>query len=238
MIYLVTGVVLWLIRAAAPTAVVLVVGALLVWPAHRFAGLRVRRGVIAVAVVASAVLVWQTRSVQREFTHPEITMFRRYLADPIPAGVRNLAPGSPSPLVLSNSAIVAFEAPDSIVEALLDHSLPGSTAVAFLADIKSRNGRDTMTTSRVGAPLGNAYARMDTTSLPPDMSEAFPGAHSRALRAMRDGLEVYVLAEAGEWGRFESVVTYDRPRGHVHVQQYVVRAPTAPPSPPSPMSAS
>jgi hypothetical protein len=64
---------------------------------------------------------------------------------------------------------------------------------------------------------------MDTTSLPVGMQEAFPGAHARVLQESRRGLEVYALAETGEWGHFESVVTYDRADEQVHVQQFVVR---------------
>jgi hypothetical protein len=222
-IYLATGLVLWLVRALVPTSVVLVLGGVGVWLAHRFGGLRARTGVIAVAVIALGVLAWQTRSVRREFTHPEVTMFRRYIADPIPDEVRNLAPGSGSPLFLHNSAIVTFEAPAATLAALLDHSLPGSTALEMLAELKTRNGRDTVSTSRVAADRGGAYARMDTTSLPAGMLDAFPGAHARVLQEARRGLEVYALAETGDWGHFESVVTYDRPAERVHVQQFVVR---------------
>ncbi|MEX2049096.1 MAG: hypothetical protein WEB90_05925 [Gemmatimonadota bacterium] len=224
MIYLATGLFLWFVRALVPTSFVLVLGGVGAWLAHRFGGLPVRTGVIGVAVVALGVLGWQTRSVRREFTHPEITMFRRYIADPIPDEVRNLAPGSGSPLVMSNSAIVRFEAPTATLDALLNHSLPGSTALEVLAELKTRNGRDTVSTSRVAAGGGRAYARMDTTALPTGMQEAFPGAHARVLQEARRGLEVYALAETGEWGRFESVVTYDRPAERVHVQQLVVRA--------------
>jgi hypothetical protein len=189
------------------------------------AGVPLRTGIIGVGVVAVALLGWQTRSVRREFTHPEITMFRRYVADPIPSAVRNLAPGGPGSFFLHNSAVVAFEAPDSIVRGILDHSLPGSTALAFLSDLKSRNGRDTTSTFRVGAPGGSDYVRVDSTSFTPELESTFSGAHLRTLEGVRAGHEVYVLAQMGEWGRFESVLTYDRSQERVLLRQLAIRAP-------------
>jgi hypothetical protein len=227
-IYLVAGLVMWLVRALLPTVLVLLVGAVLLWLGRRAPGFPVR-GVGAVIVVAAlAVLAWQTRTVRREFTHPQITMFRRHIADPIPASVRNLAPGSPAPLVFHSGAVVAFDAPESMLRSLLDHSLPGSTALAALAELKSRNGRDTTTVIRVGAVGAPGYLQLDSTAFPADLLHTFPGAHSRAVEALRRGLNVYVLAEVGDWGRFESVVTYEPQRQRVHLRQYIVRAPIGP----------
>jgi membrane protein implicated in regulation of membrane protease activity len=222
MMYLAAGLVLWLIRAVAPASVVIVVGALVAWIAHRVGGVSLRGGMLAVAALGFVVLAWQTRAVRREFTHPQITMFRKYIADPIPDGVRNLAPGTSSPLVFHAGAVVAFDAADETLRALLDHSLPGSTARAFLKDLKSRNGRDTTTVARIGAPDGG-YVRVDSASFPAELAEDFPGAHMRVTQESRRGMEVYLLAEKGEWGRLESVVVYDRPRQHVSVRQLVVR---------------
>jgi hypothetical protein len=224
-IYLGTGLFMWVVRAFVPAMIVLIVGTTLAWIAHRVWRVPVRTLGLMVALTSAATLAWQTRGVVREFTHPQHTMFREAIAARIPAGVRDLEPGAPGPLVFHAGAVVAFTAPDAVLRALLDHSLDQSTALAFLADIKSRNGRDTATVSRVGADGSSAYVRVDSVTFPEPMRDVFRGAYQRVREADVRGLEAYVLAETGDWGRFESVVTYERATERVHVRQLVMRAP-------------
>jgi hypothetical protein len=151
-------------------------------------------------------------------------MFRRYIADPIPSSVRSLAPASAAPIAFHQGALIAFDAPDSVLRAILNHTLSGSTARAWLTNLQTRNGRDSAIAVRLSRGDG-AYVPMDSASFPPDLIDVFRSAHTRVRDAGRAGLEAYAFAAAGDWGRLESVVSYDRSTGRVRVQQYSVRAP-------------
>jgi hypothetical protein len=223
-IYLIGGFGMWFVRAFLPATGVLLAGLLVVLVVAKLGRWRARPAIIVVSMMAGALITYRTYAVWDELAHPERAMFRRYIASPIPSTVRNLAPASGAPAQFHEGALVAFEAPASVVAALLTHTLPGSTARGSLAEFKVRNGRDTTSSSRVAAPDGS-YLAVDTLSFPPEMVDVFRGAHTRVRDAARAGLESYLLAELGDWGRFESVVTYDRANELVRVQQYAVRAP-------------
>jgi hypothetical protein len=110
---------------------------------------------------------------------------------------------------------------------LLTHALPGSTALSSLSELKSRNGRDTLAQERLSGP-NQTYLAVDSLTFPSHLVNVFPGAYGRVRDAGRNRLEAYAFAESGDWGRMESVVTYDRASGRTRVQQHVVRAPVRP----------
>lgn len=227
MIYLFGLFIQWIIRALLPAFLFLAAGALLVllvWLLF----LRRRRAVVVLWIILGLATVsfagWRTRDVWRDFKHPELRMFRTYIADPIPEEVRNLAMATPAPAMFHDGALIKFEAPETVLGKILNHSLPGSKTLAVVEEMKRQSGSDSANRAVIVGPDGQSYKRVELDQFPEDGLPAFRGVRAEVEAASRTGRrEVYALLFEGEWGKLQSVITYDPAASTVVIKQYLER---------------
>jgi hypothetical protein len=228
MIYLLGLFIRWVTGALVPALLLLVVGAVvggLVWLLFLR---RRRRAVVTMwLVLGMATLAlggWRTREVWRDFTQPHFRNFRTYVADPIPTEVRGLAMATAAPAMFHDGALVRFEAPEPLVRKLIDQSLRGAKTLAVVAEMKRQSGRDPADRSAVAGPDGRSYVRVDVDQFPRDGPDAFRWARVHVEQSARQGFgEAYVLLLEGEWGKFQSVITWNPAVSNVVVRQYLER---------------
>ena len=113
MIYLLGLMIQWVGRALVPALLVLVAGAVVVGLVWWLFLRRHRRAVVTAWVALGLVTVtfggWRSWEVWRDFSHPEVRMFRNYIARPIPNEVTNLAMAVASPEMFHDGALIRFK---------------------------------------------------------------------------------------------------------------------------------
>jgi len=160
MIYLLGLLIRWIGHALIPALMLLALGApvlLGVWwfllrPRH----LSVWRWWLALGLVVLSFAGWRTWEVWQDFSHPELQMFRTFVADPIPRDVRELAPATSAPVMFHDGAYISFHASQELVQRIVNHSLPGSKTLAVVAQMKRRSGRDPSNRSLLPRPTARA----------------------------------------------------------------------------------
>src|SRR5882672_5830827 len=99
MIYLLALVIKWVGRALIPALLVLAAGAVVVGLVWWLVLRRNRRAVVTAWLTLGLITVtfggWRSWEVWRDFSHPEVHMFRDYVANPIPNEVTHLAMATP-----------------------------------------------------------------------------------------------------------------------------------------------
>jgi hypothetical protein len=221
MIYLL-GFVFWWVRDALLPALLVGGGSCVVWwlvGACCWHG-RVRLRRTGMGVLFAAAVVWlavATNAVWFRFHNPQFDMFRTYVADPIPESVRELVVDSGAPAMFYEGALLRFRAPAPVMQAILEHRLPGGSTVDQAARLATRLGRDAAVTARLSGPAGG-YLRYDPVTFAPyDTREwAFvlnrlkQGTEHTTLRPPPTDHDIFVYAERGEWGTLACVATVAR----------------------------
>ncbi len=241
-IYLLGLMIRWVGRALVPALLVLVVGGvavgLLWWLFLR----RNRRAVVAAWLILGLVTVsfggWRSWEVWRDFSHPEGHMFRDYVASPIPKEVTNLAMATPAPAMFHDGALIRFQAPTELVRKIVDHSLPGSTTLAVVAEMKRQSPHDSADREVIAGADGQSYLKVGPDHFPKDGPEMHRWLRAQVEATAGPGCERYVLFRAGAWGHFQSALTHDPATGTVIILQNLERRrskyfPATAPVPPS-----
>lgn len=229
MLYLGWLVVRWILRALIPATFLFAAGALLSSLAWLFFLRRRRRTAMALWVVVGSASLgfmgWRTWEVWTDFTRPQVRMFRNYIADPVPRSISQLAMATPAPAMFHDGAIIRFQVTPAALRQILDHSLPGSTTLGVIEEMKRQSARDPSNRWVMAGADGRSYLKVDLQGFSSEEGpEAFRWARSRVTEAVRGGpREVYVLLLEGEWGSFQSVLTYDAVQGTAEVYQYLER---------------
>ena len=240
MIYLLGLMIQWVGRALIPALLVLVAGAVVVGLLWWLFLRRHRRAVVTAWLTLGLVTVtfggWRSWEVWRDFSHPEVRMFRDYLARPIPNEVTHLAMAVASPEMFHDGALIRFQAPAGLVPKIVDHSLPGSTALAVVAEMKRQSPHDSADREVIAGDDGQSYLKVNADHFPKDGPEAHRWLREHIEANAGSGREAYVLFRAGAWGHFQSVLTYDPAAGTVIIQQNLERrrAKNFPATPPTP----
>lgn len=208
-----------------PAWLLLAAGALVIGAAWLLGLKRHRRALItawaAVALVTVAFAGYRTWGMARDFAHPEIRMFRAFVADPIPAEVTGLAVSTAAPAMYHDGALVRFQAPEAMVRGLVNHSVPGSRTLSVAQETRGTSARDRADRDRVVGPDGWSYAQVDAARFAVDGPEVFEWARRKVGEGVRQGpREVWVYLVSGDWGRFQSVLVYDRATSTATVEQY------------------
>jgi len=222
MIYLLALFVEWVRRALVPAAAVFAIATLAAIGVRLIFGRsRLTTNVwLALGIAVVAVFGWRTFEVWQDFSHPQYRNFRSYVADPIPRDARALVMDSPAPAMFYDGALVRFEGPASLVTALARNTLKGARTLAVLRETKQRSKRSTVDTLAVTDADGSSYRRINPATFPAQLPETFAWARWVIDEQTRGGADdIYVLLLAGPWGRFESVLSYDRDRSRVAVRQ-------------------
>src|SRR4051812_41639593 len=210
MIYLAALIFRWVAQALLPTLALLIAGAAVVWT---FWWYRLRpqlRSSLREWLVLGAVVLafggWRTRAVWLDFARPELHMFRECIAKPIPREVQELAPGMAAPMPFQDAAYISFKAPREVVDRIIHHSLPGSTAVGLVEKMKRRSQRSTHDDVVIAGPDGRSYLKVDVDWAPKESSPEIDWARTDTGQFLRSCQgEAYVLLRAGAWGTFVSV---------------------------------
>ena len=227
MIYLLGLVIQWFSRALIPALLVLAAGAVVVGLVWWLFLRRNRRAVVTAWLALILVTVtfggWRSWEVWRDFNHPERRMFRDYIARPIPNEVTNLAMAVASPEMFHDGALIRFQAPAELVRKIVDHSLPGSTALAVVAGIKRQSPHDSADREVIAGADGQSYLKVNPDHFPKDGPEAHRWLRDKIEANAGPSREAYVLLRAGAWGHFQSVLTYDPATGTVIIQQNLER---------------
>ena len=227
MIYLLGLMIQWVGRALIPALLVLVAGAVVVGLIWWLFLRRNRRAVVTAWLILGLVAVsfggWRSWEVWRDFSHPEVRMFRDYIARPIPSEVTNLAMAVASPEMFHDGALIRFQAPAGLVHKIVDHSLPGSTALAVVAEMKRQSPHDSADREVIAGADGQSYRKVNPDHFPKHGPEAHRWLSDKIEANAGPGREAYVLLRAGAWGHFQSVLTYDPAAGTVFIQQKLER---------------
>lgn len=228
MIYLLGLFFQWIVRALVPAFLFLATGALLVVLVWVFFLRRRRRAVVAIWLMLGLATLsfagWRTWDVWRDFKHPELRMFRHYIADPIPNEVRNLTMATPAPALFHDGALIKFQVPETVLRKILDHSLPGSKTLALVEEIKRQSRNDSANRAVIVGPDGRSHKRVELDQFPEDGPSAFRGVRGEVEAADREGpREVHALLFEGEWGKLQSVIVFDRAAATVVIKQHLER---------------
>lgn len=227
MIYLLGLMIQWVGRALIPALLVLIVGAVVVGMVWWLFLRRHRRAMVAawltLGLVTVAVGGWRSWEVWRDFSHPEVRMFRDYIARPIPNEVSNLAMAVASPEMFHDGALIRFQAPAGLVARIVDHSLPGSTALAVVADMKRQSPHDAADREVIAGADGQSYLKVKPDHFPKDGPAVHRWLRDKLEANAGPGREAYVLLRAGAWGHFQSALTHDPATGTVIIQQNLER---------------
>ena len=219
MIYLLAFVIQWFGKAFFPALLVLVLGAItvgLLWAL----GLKRKRPALlaawlAVGISSLGLGCWRTVQIVDDYSHPERRMFREFLARPIPSQVTNLVVAVPSPEIFTDAAIIRFQAPNSVVQGILNHSLPGSTSLSVLAEMKRQSRNPPADQEVISAPDGQSYLPVDASFFPSDGPEAHRWLRERITGESAPGVKTYILLRRGAWGSFQSLVAHNPLTGTV-----------------------
>jgi len=212
MVYLAGLIFKWIAYALVPTVLLFGAGALVMATLWRFV-LRPRKmssgkGWLLLAMVTLAFGGWRTWEVGQSFFHPEVQMFRQYVAEPIPKAVKGLAPATAAPVMFHDGAYVAFHAPPEVVEGIVNHSLKGAKTPEVIA-----------------GPDGQSYLPVDLEWAEREKSSESEWARGEIASFLksRNG-RAYVLLRSGDWGTFVSVLQYEPTRSRVVILQHLNRA--------------
>ena len=228
MIYLLALLIKWIGHALVPTMLALAAGTLVMLAVWWF-GLRPRqrpawKGWLILGLVTVGFGGWRTWEVWRDFFHPEFSMFRRFVANPIPGEIEALAPASGAPVMFHDGAYISFRAPPALVERLVTHSLAGARTLAVVAEMKQQSGQDSSNRVVIAAPDGRSYLKvgLEWVALETSPESQWARAETERFLKSRQG-RAHVLVLAGAWGQFSSVLTYEPASSNVVVLQYLVR---------------
>jgi hypothetical protein len=228
MIYLLALFLKWIARALIPTLLLLVLGVVVmlgIW----FLVLRPRKisawkGWLAVGLITIAFGGWRSVEVWREFSRPELHMFRTYVADPIPAEVQGLAPASAAPVMFHDGAYISFHAPPEVVDRLTHHALPGSKTLEVVVEMKRQSSRNTADRIVLAGPDGQSYLKVDVDWVAKESSSESQWVRGEVENFHRNHkVNSYVYLKAGEWGSFASVVHYEPNSSNVTILQNLER---------------
>jgi hypothetical protein len=228
MIYLLGLAFKWVGYALVPTVLVFAAGALVMAGLWRFV-LRPRKlssgkGWLALGLLTLAFGGWRTWVVGESFFHPELEMFRKYVARPIPKGVEGLKPASAAPVMFHDGALIEFHAPPEVVERIVHHSLPGSKTLGVIRKMKRRSGRDESDRLVIAGPDGQSYVPVDLEWVAREKSKETEWARREVGNYLQgETTRAYVLVRSGEWGTFASVLRYERGRSRVVIVQHLDR---------------
>lgn len=150
-------------------------------------------------------------------------MFRNCVANPIPSEVTNLVMAVASPEMFHDGALIRFQAPAGLFRKIVDHSLPGSTALAVVVEMKRQSPHPSTDREVIAGADGQSYLKVTPDYFPKDGPEAHRWLRDRIEANVGPGRETYVLFRAGAWGHFQSVLTYDPANGTVIIQQNLER---------------
>ena len=235
MIYLAGLLFNWIARALVPALGLLAVGSIVVALVWWFR-LRPRRrspvrAWLALGLVTFTFGTWRTWSVWQDFSHPEFRMFREFVADPIPRDIKSLAPATAAPVMFHDGAYISFVATPTVVDQIVRHSLPGSTALAAIAKVKkSRQSNSTTNDHTVSGTDGQSYRKVDLDWAANDTSSETKAARAEVERFLkRTAGDCYVLLHGGPWGKFTSILLYDPVTARVTLLQYIQRRPAKAP---------
>ena len=229
MVYLAGLIFKWIAYAVVPTVLLFGVGTLVMAVIWRFA-LRPRKlssgkGWLALALVTLAFGGWRTWEVGQSFFHPELQMFRQYVAEPIPKAVKDLAPASAAPVMFHDGAYVAFQAPPEVVEGIVNHSLKGAKTPEVITKMKRQSGRGDADRVVIAGPDGQSYLPVDLEWVEREKSSESEWARGEIASFLksRNG-RAYVLLRSGDWGTFVSVLQYEPAQSRVVILQHLNRA--------------
>ena len=229
MVYLAGLIFRWIAYALVPTVLLFGAGALVMAVVWRFV-LRPRKlpsgkGWLVLALVTLASGGWRTWEVGQSFFHPELHMFREYVAEPIPKAVKGLAPASAAPVMFHDGAYIAFHAPPEMVEGIINHSLKGSKTREVIRKMKRQSGRGEADRVVIAGPDGQSYVPVDLEWVEREKSSESEWARGETARFLksRNG-RAYVLLRSGDWGTFVSVLQYEPAQSRVVILQHFDRA--------------
>ena len=227
MIYLLGLAIQWFGRALLPALLVLAAGAVVVGLVWWLFLRRNRRAVVmawlTLGLVTLAFGGWRSWEVWRDFAHPEARMFRDYIASPIPDEVTNLTMAVASPEMFHDGALIRFQAPPVLVHKIIDHSLAGSKAMAVVADVKRQSPHAATDREVIAGADGQSYLKVNPERFPKGGPEAHRWLREKLEAESGPGREAYVLLRTGDWGRFQSVLTYEPATRTVVIHQNVQR---------------
>jgi hypothetical protein len=218
----------WIAYAFVPTVLLFGVGALVMASVWRLV-LRPRKlpagkGWLMLALVTLAFGGWRTWEVGQSFFHPELQMFRQYVAEPIPKAVKGLAPATAAPVMFHEGAYIAFHAPPEVVEEILNHSLKGAKTREVVRKMKRQSGRGDADRLVIAGPDGQSYLPVDLEWVEREKSSESEWARGEIASFLksRNG-RAYVLLRSGDWGTFVSVMQYEPAESRVVILQHLNR---------------
>jgi hypothetical protein len=182
------------------------------------------KGWLALCLLTAAFGGWRTWVVGESFFRPELEMFRKYVAKPIPKTVDGLKPASAAPVMFHDGALIEFRAPPEVVERIVHHSLPGSKTPGVIKKMKRRSGRDESDRVVIAGPDGQSYLPVDLEWAAREKSKETEWARREVANFLKAGnARAYVLVRSGEWGTFGSVLGYETAQSRVVILQNLNR---------------
>jgi hypothetical protein len=228
MVYLAGLIFKWIAHALVPAVLLFGVGALvlaILWGfVLRRRKLSSGKGWLGLALVTLAFGGWRTWEVGQSFYHPELQMFRQYVAEPIPKAVTGLAPAIASPVMFHDGAYIAFHAPPEVVEGIVNHSLKGAKTGEVIRKMKRQSGRGDADRVVIAGPDGQSYLPVDLQWAERETSSESEWARGEIASFLksRNG-RAYVLLRSGDWGTFVSVMQYEPAQSRVVILQHLNR---------------
>ena len=218
----------WIGHALIPTVLLLAAGALVMlgvwWLVLRPRKLSSWKGWLILGLITVSFAGWRTWEVWQNFSHPELHMFRAFVADPIPKEVQGLAPAIAAPVMFHDGAYISLRAPPELVERIVHHSLSGSKTFEVVAEMKRRSSRDSADRVVIAAPDSQSYLKVDLNWVAKETSPESAWARSEVENFFksRQG-SAYVLLRSGDWGKFVSVLHYEPASSNVVILQSLER---------------
>jgi len=227
MIYLLGLLIRWIGHALIPALILLALGAPVLlgvwWFLLRPRQLSVWRWWLVLGLAVLGFAGWRTWEAWQDFSHPELQMFRSFVAEPIPKEVQGLAPATSAPVMFHDGAYISFHASQELVQRIVNHSLPGSKTLAVVAQMKRLNGRDPSNRLVIAAPDGQSYLKVDLDWAAKDSPDSL-WARTEVENFLKNRRgSAYVLLLSGDWGKFASVLTYDPAESKVTILQNLER---------------
>jgi hypothetical protein len=228
MIYLLGLFMRWIGQALIPTVLLFTAGALILLVVWRFVlrprKLAVWKGWLAIGLITVSFGCWRTWEVWQKFSHPELHMFRDFVADPIPKEVQGLAPAIAAPMMFHDGAYISFRAPPELVARIVNHSLPGATTWAAVTEMKRRSSQAAPDRVVIAASDGRSYLKVDLDWVAKENSPESQWARTELETFLKSHQgSAYVLLLSGDWGRFASVLKHEPGTSNVVILQHLER---------------
>lgn len=228
MVYLLALLIRWIAHALIPTALLFAISVIVMlgigWLVLRPRKISPWKGWLVVGLMTIAFGGWRSFEVWRDFSRPELHMFRTYVADPIPVDIHGLAPAIAAPVMFHDGAYISFRAPPELVERLINHSVPGSKTLGVVTEMKKQSRRDTSDRTVVAGQDGRSYLKVDLDWVAKRSSPESQWVHDEVENYLKShNGNSYVFLRAGDWGSLASVMHYEPASSNVTILQNLER---------------